>query len=91
MNPVARELTVYGEVQGVFFRDGIRREAEHLGVTGWVENAPDGTVVAYFEGPADAVEKLVKWSHDGPTKARVDRVAVTECTPAGTAEFRVRG
>ncbi|HJR40033.1 MAG TPA: acylphosphatase [Nocardioidaceae bacterium] len=91
MNRVSRLVTVHGQVQGVFFRDGCRREAEHYGVTGWIENAPDGTVRALFEGPSDAVETLLKWAHDGPTRAVVDRVDVTGTEDQGTSEFRVRG
>ena len=91
MNHISRLVTVHGDVQGVFFRDGCRREAEHHGVTGWVENAPDGTVRALFEGAADAVEALVKWSHDGPTRAVVQRVDVEDTDDRGTSEFRVRG
>lgn len=90
MNQVARQVTVHGHVQGVFFRDGCRREAEHYGVTGWVKNASDGTLVAFLEGSADAVETLVKWMHDGPSKAVVERVVVADGEPAGLAEFRVR-
>jgi acylphosphatase len=91
MNHVARQVKAHGEVQGVFFRDSCRREAEHHGVTGWVQNSDDGTVEAFFEGPVDAVETLVKWMHDGPTRAVVDRVEVTIEEPDGLSEFRVRG
>lgn len=87
---VARQVTVHGQVQGVFFRDSCRREAEHHGVTGWIQNSADGTVEAFFEGPADAVEAVVRWAHDGPTRAVVERVVVTEREPAGLSEFRVR-
>ncbi len=90
MNHVARQVKVHGRVQGVFFRDSCRREAEHHGLTGWVQNAADGTVEALFEGPADAVETLVKWMHDGPSRAVVERVDVTDAEPAGLSEFRVR-
>lgn len=91
MNDVAQKVSVHGRVQGVFFRDSCRREAEHHGITGWVQNAPDGSVEAWFEGPADAVDAMVKWAHEGPSRAVVDRVAVTDEQPAGMSEFRVRG
>jgi acylphosphatase len=87
---VARRIVVHGLVQGVFFRDSCRREAEHLGVTGWVRNAGDGSVEAHFEGPEDAVAALVDWAHDGPRRARVDRVEVHDATSEHTGEFRVR-
>lgn len=82
---VAREVVVHGHVQGVFFRDSCRREAERAGVTGWVRNEPDGTVAARFEGPAPAVERLVAWCRQGPPRARVDRVEVREAATSGAA------
>lgn len=91
MTIVARQVTVHGHVQGVFFRDACRREADQHGVTGWVRNNPDGTVEAFFEGAGDAVAALVKWTHVGPKWAVVERVVVTDAEPAGPPDFRVRG
>lgn len=91
MNRIARRVTAHGRVQGVFFRDGCRREAEQHGVTGWVQNSADGAVEALFEGPADAVDSLVRWAHDGPARATVERVVVVDVEPAGLSEFLVRG
>lgn len=88
---MARRVVVRGLVQGVFFRDSCRREAERAGVTGWVRNEPDGSVAAVFEGPAPAVEHLVHWCHDGPPRARVERVEVTEAAPTGATTFAVIG
>lgn len=53
-----------------------RREAEMLGVTGWVANTPDGRVEALFEGEAADVQRMVDWCHRGPSRARVERVEV---------------
>ncbi len=44
MNREARRFTVQGRVQGVWFRDSTRREAERLGITGYAINLPDGNV-----------------------------------------------
>lgn len=84
---VAREVVVHGLVQGVFFRDSCRREAERLGVAGWVRNEPDGTVAGHFEGPRDAVDELVRWCHVGPPRARVQRVDVQEDEPRDAQGF----
>lgn len=86
---VARRVVVHGLVQGVFFRDSCRQEAEHQQVRGWVRNEPDGTVAAHFEGPADAVESMVAWCHDGPRRARVERVDVSGADPTGAGRFDV--
>lgn len=87
---VARRLVASGRVQGVFFRDSTRREANRLGVTGWVRNRPDGTVEAHVEGAPEAVEALVRWARDGPRHADVDDVRVSEAEPAGCTRFEVR-
>jgi acylphosphatase len=70
------DLRITGRVQGVFFRDSCATEARRLGVTGWVSNEDDGSVHAHLEGPAQAVDELVAWCHDGPPRARVDDVRV---------------
>ena len=44
-------VRAHGRVQGVFFRDSVRREADRRGVAGWARNCSDGTVEAVFEGP----------------------------------------
>jgi len=82
-------VIVHGRVQGVWFRDSCRHEAEAAGVAGWVRNRPDGTVEAAFEGPAAAVEALVAWCHVGPIRARVVRVERIEEDPTGATGFSV--
>jgi len=71
-------LRIHGRVQGVWFRESMRVEAERLNVTGWVRNTPDGTVEAVIQGPAVAVETLIEWARSGPPLARVDRVEIGE-------------
>ncbi|MBS0309779.1 MAG: acylphosphatase [Proteobacteria bacterium] len=73
-----RRLRIHGRVQGVWFRESMRMEAERLNVAGWVRNAPDGTVEAVIQGPAPAVEALIEWARSGPPLARVDRVEIGE-------------
>jgi len=84
-------VIVHGRVQGVFFRDATRRLAERHGVAGSVRNTTDGTVEAVFEGPPDAVEKLVAFCEEGPRGAAVERVEVYEEAPEGVGDFRVTG
>lgn len=71
-------LRIHGRVQGVWFRESMRVEAERLNVAGWVRNTPDGAVEAVIQGPASAVEALIEWTHTGPPLARVDRVDIGE-------------
>jgi len=81
---VRAHLTVRGRVQGVWYRGAMQEEARALGIAGWVENAPDGSVVAEIEGERPAVDALVAWAHHGPAGARVDRVDVDWRPPLGT-------
>ena len=83
-------VIVHGHVQGVFFRDSVRRLAERHGVAGWVGNRPDGTVEAVFEGDADAVARLVEFCHEGPRGAHVEAVEVAAEDPREERGFRVR-
>ena len=84
-----RHVVVTGRVQGVWFRDSMRREAERLGLAGWVRNLPDGNVEAAFEGPAEAVERLTDWCYHGPPGAHVTSVVPRDEPPEGLAGFRI--
>ncbi len=83
-------VLVSGKVQGVFFRQRTIRLARSEGSAGWVMNRPDGRLEAVFEGPADAVQRLVAWCHDGPEHAVVEGVEVLEEEPEGLEGFEVR-
>ena len=87
---VRRRVVVSGRVQGVWFRESCRQEAEARGVAGWVHNRPDGKVEAVFEGAPDAVEALVGWCSIGPIRARVVRTDVSEELPLGDSGFTIR-
>lgn len=86
---VRRRVVVRGRVQGVFFRDSVRRLALQLDVSGWALNQMDGSVEAVFEGRADAVGKMVEFCAEGPPSARVDEVDVSEESPEGLEGFEI--
>ncbi len=73
-----RRLTIRGRVQGVWFRESMRLEAERLGVTGWVRNRLDGAVEAVVQGQARAVEAMIAWARRGPEAAEVSGVEVSD-------------
>ena len=81
---VRRRVVVRGDVQGVFFRDSARREAEARGVSGSVTNRADGAVEAVFEGSREAVDALIAFCREGPSRADVEDVEVTEEEPEGS-------
>jgi acylphosphatase len=74
MDNIRVRLIIEGRVQAVWFRESTRREAERLGVYGWVRNRREGTVEVVAEGSEEKVRKLVEWCHHGPPSARVMRV-----------------
>jgi acylphosphatase len=85
------QVTVRGRVQGVGFRATCQREAQAAGVRGWVRNAWDGSVHALFEGPEEAVDRMVRWCHEGPRMAEVESVDVRDAVEsAAPGDFRVR-
>jgi acylphosphatase len=86
---VRKHLKVSGRVQGVFYRETLRRMAVEAGVHGSARNTRDGVDVV-LEGPRDAVERLARWCRQGPPHAVVIHVQVEDEPPAGETEFRVR-
>ena len=87
---IRRRVVVHGHVQGVFFRDSVRRLAEQHGVSGWIANRRDGAVEAVFEGESNAVERLVEFCRKGPRGAQVESVDVSEEDPEKLSGFTVR-
>jgi acylphosphatase len=87
---IRRRVVAHGHVQGVFFRETVRRRAQSAGVTGWVRNNPAGTIEAVFEGERYGVERLVGFCREGPRGARVDWVDIKAEEPEGLPGFTVR-
>jgi len=75
-----RRLVIRGQVQGVWFRESMRREAERLGVTGWVANRTDGSVEAIVQGTRQKVEEITRWARRGPEQAQVTEVLATDAS-----------
>ena len=69
-----RLFRVEGKVQGVWFRDSTRREAEPLGITGYAKNMADGSVQVLACGAPGSLDRLAEWLEQGPPMARVDQV-----------------
>jgi len=71
---IRQRLVVSGKVQQVGFRDFTVRQAQTLGITGWVRNLSNGTIEIVAEGDEDAVAALVEACRTGPPMARVDHL-----------------
>jgi acylphosphatase len=84
-------LKIRGRVQGVYYRASMVREAQGLGLAGWVMNCSDGTVEAVAEGARSALDALIVWCRQGPSGARVDHVEIHWQAPQhGFSGFVVR-
>lgn len=73
-----KHLRIVGRVQGVWYRESMRIEAEQLGVTGWVRNCRDGTVEAMVQGSPQAVNAIIEWARRGPEPAYVTDIEITD-------------
>ena len=87
----AVRATVRGRVQGVGFRDATVGKAQQAGVSGWVRNAVDGSVLVHAEGAEEAVEQTLKFLEAGPPGAAVEAVEVEAVEVEGHKQFAVRG
>jgi acylphosphatase len=74
MPEATRRYLISGKVQGVFFRQGTRVEAERLGLQGMVRNLSNGTVEVVAHGEVAALDALRGWLSHGPSQARVAEV-----------------
>ena len=90
MARVARHVSVYGRVQGVFFRAWTRDQAVELGVTGWVRNCPDGRVDMHIEGEEAAVAQLTDRLRRGPPAAQVEDLHLWDVELFDFEDFEVR-
>jgi len=79
------KAVIKGEVQGVGFRWAVQRQAGRLGLTGYAENLPDGSVRVEAEGDPDRLDQLEAFLHQGPQWAEV--AAVDSQRQSATGEF----
>ncbi len=85
------QAIVKGRVQGVGFRYFVRREAQELGLVGYVRNLPDDSVEVEAEGPPEKLEELRQRLWQGPALSKVLDVkdVLSEAT-GGYSAFEVR-
>ncbi len=85
------QATVYGRVQGVFFRTFVAEHAHELGLTGYVRNLPLRAVEVVAEGERKQLEKLISYLKMGPPGARVEKVMTNWSEYTGNySGFRIK-
>lgn len=87
MSEICLQGRVVGKVQGVGFRQATVREANQLGISGWVRNQADGSVALMLCGKEEALEAMAAWLQRGPDRAKVDSVELEACVWQDIAGF----
>jgi acylphosphatase len=82
-------IRVYGQVQGVWFRQSTKEEADKLGLAGTVQNMPDGSVEIHAEGEESQLEELLSWCQSGPELSGVGSVEYQEAEPKAFSGFQI--
>ena len=71
---ICKQCFVSGRVQGVFYRDTTRQQAEKLKLTGYAKNLTDGRVEVVICGSETSVDKLCEWLWTGSEYSNVSNV-----------------
>jgi acylphosphatase len=69
-------IIISGFVQGVGFRQFVKKEAGKLSLKGWVKNIDRGRVEALFDGEKELIEKMINLCKKGPFLAEVKNIEV---------------
>ena len=85
-----KKLIVEGHVQGVGYRKWIKEKAVELGLYGYVKNLKNGNVeVVVFSRDKAKINHFEKLSRDGPLRAKVERVTVSDYNHPVIADFLI--
>ena len=82
-------IKITGRVQGIGFRFSALRQADTLGIKGFVRNEPDGSVYIEAEGEDSVLQEFIKWCHKGPYFAKMHDVRVEERELKNFTDFRI--
>ncbi|XP_028828366.1 acylphosphatase-2-like isoform X2 [Denticeps clupeoides] len=83
------DFEIFGDVQGVCFRMYTEDEGRKLGLSGWVKNTRQGTVVGQVQGSPEKVREMKNWlSKVGSPTSRIDRAEFTNEKEISKPEIR---
>lgn len=80
---------IFGLVQGVFFRQYIKDRADELGITGFVQNEPDGSLYVEAEGEEKMLKEFLSFCQQGPGYAKVEKVQVEKSKLKNFKKFAI--
>ena len=86
---IHKNITVIGQVQGVYFRVSTMNQAVNLKVAGYVCNKKDGSVFIEAEGSENSVTEFIEWCKSGPSNAVVDDVKVVDAPMSNYHDFHI--
>lgn len=85
------QCVITGKVQNVAYRAYAQDAADTLGITGWIKNADDGSVLLCAQGDPDTLKQYVEYLHEGSLLAVVEGVAIEWGTPRVVfADFSIK-
>ena len=84
------KINVKGLVQGVGFRWSAAREAENLGIFGYVKNMSDGSVYIEAEGSREQLNAFAEWCKRGPGIGYVESVDISLWPALGYFGFVIK-
>ena len=73
---IRQQLRFTGRVQGVGFRFTAQYTAQHFGLTGWVYNDYDGSVLMEIQGKPESIKKMIE-RLDSDRFIRIDSIEKT--------------
>lgn len=86
----ASKITINGTVQGIFFRNFAKENADKLNLKGFVRNLEDGDVEVFVEGEKDNIPKLIELLKKGPAYSQIRNIKVEERKWSGDLkEFKI--
>jgi len=85
----ALRIIAYGIVQGVFFRQTMKDNADMLGLYGFVRNEIDGTVFIEIEGERDKLNEFLHLCRIGPKSSNVSDLSISEIPLKNYISFEI--
>ncbi len=70
----AIDVKVFGDVKGIGFDYETKKEADELGITGWVKNNEENSIIFHCEGDEEKIEELKNWLEQGHHTAKIDKI-----------------
>ncbi|HEY5406895.1 MAG TPA: acylphosphatase [Ginsengibacter sp.] len=82
-------LEISGKVQGVFFRASAKEIAKLHKISGWIKNTHDKKLEALITGADEDIQRFIEWCKQGPDKAMVEHIIITNIALQTFSRFEV--